>query len=110
MARAIAEVDEEAAERIALLSGLLLMAVSYVFSPALVLPLFLVILFSLVMPLAQILALFLKERMEPAMWIRLPLLPVFFALDIFAAMRAMLDTVLNRARFWTRTERVEIPQ
>lgn len=97
-------------DRIALMSAVLLTAVSYVFSPVLVLPLFLVILFSLVTPFAQIIALFIKERMNPAMWIRLPLVPFFFALDIFAAVRAMLDALLNRARFWTRTERVEIPQ
>jgi hypothetical protein len=62
------------------------------------------------MPFMQILVLFLKERMKPDMWIRLPLVPMFFVLDIFAAVRAMLDTLLNRARFWTHTERVEILQ
>ena len=67
-----------------------------------------VILFSLLTPLAQIIALFTKERMPGAIWIRLPLIPVFFVLDIMAAGRAMLDTVFSRSRLWTKTERVTI--
>jgi biofilm PGA synthesis N-glycosyltransferase PgaC len=96
-------------DRIALMSAVLLTAISYLISKELS-PLFFIILFSLMTPLAQIIALFIKERMKAAMWIRLPLIPVFFALDIFAALRAMLDTLLNRSRFWNRTERVEIHQ
>ena len=42
-----------------------------------------------------------------AMWIRLPLIPIFFALDIFAAVRSMLDTLLNQPRLWAKTQREE---
>jgi hypothetical protein len=61
---------------------------------------------ALLMPLAQIIALFAEQRVGAAMWLRLPFVPLFFALDIFAALRAMIDSVLNRARVWTTTERV----
>lgn len=66
-----------------------------------------VMLVSLLTPFAQIIGLFIKERMSAAMCFRLPLVPLFFALDIFAALRAMLDTVLDRSRLWGKTERVE---
>jgi cellulose synthase/poly-beta-1,6-N-acetylglucosamine synthase-like glycosyltransferase len=96
-------------DRLALLSALLLLVFSSLIGSALVLPLLGVILFSLATPLGQIVALFLKERMGMAMWIRLPLLPIFFAIDIFAAIRSMLDTLLNQPRLWTKTKREEIP-
>jgi len=96
-------------DRLALLSALLLLVFSYLMGSANVLPLLGVILFSLVTPLGQIVALFLKERMNVAMWIRLPFIPVFFALDIFAAIRSMVDTILNQPRYWTKTRREEIP-
>lgn len=67
--------------------------------------LFTILVISLLTPLVQIIALFIKERMSAAMWIRLPLVPIFFALDIFAAVQALLDTLLNRSRSWSRTER-----
>jgi 1,2-diacylglycerol 3-beta-glucosyltransferase len=97
-------------DRIALMSAVLLMAMSYVCSPALALVVFLTILLSLLTPFAQIFVLFLTGNMPPAMWIRMPLIPLFFALDILAAIRAMVDTLLNRTRRWTHTERVEFPQ
>lgn len=96
-------------DRLALLSALLLMAFSYLIGSAFVLPLLGIILFSLATPLVQIVALFLKERMGMAMWVRLPLVPVFFAVDIFAAIRSMLDSLLNRPRLWTKTQREDIP-
>lgn len=95
-------------DRLALLSALLLMVVAYLMGSALVLPLLGVTLVSLATPMGQIVALFLKERMGMAMWVRLPLIPVFFAIDIFAAMRSMLDTLLNQPRLWAKTERGEI--
>lgn len=61
---------------------------------------------ALLTPLAQIIALFAEQRVGASMWLRLPFVPLFFALDIFAAVRALLDSVLNRARMWTTTERV----
>lgn len=57
-------------------------------------------------PLAQIAVLFAKERMGVPMWLRLPLVPLFFALDIFAAIRSTLDTAARAPREWTKTERV----
>jgi cellulose synthase/poly-beta-1,6-N-acetylglucosamine synthase-like glycosyltransferase len=95
-------------DRLALMSAVLLVGLSYFLGNALVV-LFWIILFSLAMPLVQIVVLFLKERMNPAMWLRLPLIPLFFLLDIFAAIRSMLDTLLNQPRVWTRTQREEIP-
>jgi hypothetical protein len=67
-----------------------------------------IILFALLMPLAQIIALFIKERMQGAMWLRLPFMPIFFILDIFAVVRAMIDTLFSRPRLWTKTERVTV--
>lgn len=95
-------------DRLALLSALFLMTLSYLIGSTLFPLLLGIILFSLVTPLAQIVALFLKERMRMAMWIRLPLIPIFFALDIFAAVRSMLDTLLNQPRLWSKTQREEI--
>ncbi len=95
-------------DRLALLSALLITTLSYFLGSALVLPLLAVILLSLVTPLGQIVALFLKERMDRAMWVRLPLIPVFFALDIFAAIRSMLETLSNQPRLWSKTQREEI--
>ena len=95
-------------DRLALISAVLLMIISYLIGSTLFPILLGVILFSLVTPLAQVVALFIKERMSMAMWIRLPLIPVFFALDIFAAVRSMLDTLLNQPRLWTKTQREEI--
>jgi biofilm PGA synthesis N-glycosyltransferase PgaC len=65
------------------------------------------ILFALLTPFAQILALFAKERFSRAMWVRLPLVPIFFALDILAAVRSVMDTLFNRSRAWTKTERIK---
>ncbi|HSL30370.1 MAG TPA: glycosyltransferase family 2 protein [Anaerolineales bacterium] len=95
-------------DRLALMSAGLLLIPAYLMGSSLFLALLGVILFSLLTPFIQILALFFKERMERAMWLRLPLIPVFFTLDIFAAVRAMLDTVLNQPRLWTKTRREEI--
>lgn len=95
-------------DRLALISAVLLMILSYLLGSTLFPILLGIILFSLVTPLAQIVALFFKERMSMAMWIRLPLIPIFFALDIFAAVRSMLDTLLNQPRFWAKTQREEI--
>jgi len=96
-------------DRLALMSAVFLLFVAYFVSSTLVLFLLGVTLLSLLTPLAQIAALFFKERMDMAMWIRLPLVPVFFIFDIFAALRAMSETLLNRPRLWTKTRREEIP-
>lgn len=94
-------------DRIALVGAVLLACFSAVsqerfrFSPK-------IILFALCTPFAQIIALFIKEHMPRAMWLRLPFIPIFFGLDIFAAIRAMTDTLLNRSRLWAKTERVTV--
>ena len=95
-------------DRLALMSAVLLVGFSYLLGNTLITLLW-IILFSLAMPLVQIVVLFCKERMNIAMWLRLPLVPVFFLLDIFAAIRSMLDTLLNQPRLWTKTQREEIP-
>jgi cellulose synthase/poly-beta-1,6-N-acetylglucosamine synthase-like glycosyltransferase len=62
--------------------------------------------FALFTPFGQIVALFAEQRVSRAMWLRLPLVPLFFALDIFAAVRAALDSISGRARTWTQTARL----
>lgn len=61
---------------------------------------------ALLTPFAQIIALFAEQRVSASMWVRLPFVALFFALDVYAALRALFDSVLNRARVWTTTERV----
>ena len=95
-------------DRLALMSAILLAGFSYLLEISLI-PLLLIILFSLAMPLVQIVVLFLRERVNTAMWVRLPLVPVFFVIDIFAAIRATWDTLLNQPRLWSKTERGEMP-
>jgi cellulose synthase/poly-beta-1,6-N-acetylglucosamine synthase-like glycosyltransferase len=95
-------------DRLALMSALLLLGFSYLLGNALITLLW-ILLFSLTMPLIQIVVLFCKERMNTAMWLRLPFVPLFFLLDIFAAIQSMLDTLLNQPRVWTKTQREEIP-
>jgi cellulose synthase/poly-beta-1,6-N-acetylglucosamine synthase-like glycosyltransferase len=95
-------------DRLALISAVFLMILTFLLGNTLFPLLLGIILFSLVAPLAQIVALFIKERMSMSMWIRLPLVPIFFALDIFAAVRSMLDTLLNQPRLWAKTPREEI--
>jgi 1,2-diacylglycerol 3-beta-glucosyltransferase len=69
-----------------------------------------VILFALLTPLVQIITLFFKEKMQITMWVRLPLVPLFFLLDIYATARSLLDPLFNPSRVWTKTERVILPQ
>ncbi|MEM2125318.1 MAG: glycosyltransferase family 2 protein [Candidatus Methanosuratincola sp.] len=69
-----------------------------------------VIIIALLTPLAQIIALFAKEKVARTMWVRLPVVPLFFLLDIYAAARSLLDTFFNPSRVWTKTERVIPPQ
>jgi hypothetical protein len=95
-------------DRLALMGAVLIVLIAFFINTALFYTLLGIVVLSLLMPFAQIAVLFLKERMEMAMWIRLPLIPVFFALDIFAAVRAMLDTLLNQPHLWTKTQREEI--
>ena len=64
-----------------------------------------VLFFAFLTPLYQIAILFAEQRLPQSMWLRLPLIPLFFALDILAATRAMADSLSGRARVWSRTTR-----
>jgi hypothetical protein len=63
------------------------------------------LLFALVTPLLQIVALFAEQEMEPQIWYRLPIVPAFFVFDIFAALQGMIGSLSRRAVNWTKTER-----
>jgi cellulose synthase/poly-beta-1,6-N-acetylglucosamine synthase-like glycosyltransferase len=94
-------------DRLALI-GMGVLTVFAYFNKTFFIPFFAILLFALFTPFAQIAILFVRERMNMPMWIRLPLIPLFFALDIFAASRSMLDTILNKPRVWKKTERAGI--
>jgi hypothetical protein len=64
------------------------------------------ILLSLALPFVQIIAAFIFDRAPPGMWIRLPLTPVFFVLDVATAVWAMAATLLDLPRVWYKTQRV----
>lgn len=68
-------------------------------------PLGTVLKIGLLMPLLQIAAALLIDRAPKAMWFRLPAVPLLFGLDILVAMRAMIESLLNRPRMWTKTQR-----
>lgn len=69
------------------------------------LPLLIGIGLSLILPLAQIVGAFIFDRAPWAMWLRLPLLPLFFALDAATAAWALTATLLDLPRVWSKTER-----
>lgn len=62
--------------------------------------------FTLLSPFVQIIGLFLEQKSSMAMWLRLPLVGVFFVLDIFVAIRAMINTILRRPPAWLKTKRI----
>jgi cellulose synthase/poly-beta-1,6-N-acetylglucosamine synthase-like glycosyltransferase len=62
---------------------------------------------NLGLPLVQIVAALAFDRAPLGMWLRLPWVPVFFALDAGVAAWSLLLTVFNRPRVWTQTERLE---
>ncbi|MBL8046519.1 MAG: glycosyltransferase family 2 protein [Anaerolineales bacterium] len=61
---------------------------------------------SLGLPFVQIIATLAAQHVPLGFWLRLPLVPLFFALDIALAVWAMFLTLLNRPRVWTQTERI----
>lgn len=69
------------------------------------LPLLIGIGLSLILPLAQIVGAFLFDRAPWAMWLRLPLVPLLFALDAATAAWALAATLLDLPRVWSKTER-----
>lgn len=95
-------------DRLALMCAGFLMVIAYFFNAPLFALLLGVISLSLLMPLIQIVALFIKERFDLEMWKRLPWIPIFFLLDIFAAIRAMVETLLDQPRLWAKTQREEL--
>ncbi|HLF26094.1 MAG TPA: glycosyltransferase [Anaerolineae bacterium] len=64
--------------------------------------------FALLMPLVQIVAALSRARASRAMWVRLPAIPLLFSLDVWVAARAAIESLLNRPRAWTKTERQRI--
>jgi 1,2-diacylglycerol 3-beta-glucosyltransferase len=61
---------------------------------------------TLLSPFIQIIGLFLEQKSSMAMWLRLPFVGVFFVLDIFVAIRAMINTILRRPPVWIKTKRI----
>ena len=61
---------------------------------------------ALVMPLVEVIAALWLERAPRSMWVRLPVMPVLFGLDVLIAARALVEAVLGRPRVWTRTTRI----
>jgi cellulose synthase/poly-beta-1,6-N-acetylglucosamine synthase-like glycosyltransferase len=57
-------------------------------------------------PLVQIAGLFWEQHVSTAVWVRLPLIPLFYLVDILAAAQAMANALLNRDRVWERGVRV----
>lgn len=64
---------------------------------------------NLGLPFVQIVAALAFDRAPRAYWLRLPWVPVFFALDAGVAVWSLALTVLDRPRTWTRTERAADP-
>jgi cellulose synthase/poly-beta-1,6-N-acetylglucosamine synthase-like glycosyltransferase len=69
------------------------------------LPLQIGIALSLGLPLMQIVAVLVFDHAPPSLWIRLPWVPIFFALDAGVAVYSVVVSLLNRPRIWYQTER-----
>jgi cellulose synthase/poly-beta-1,6-N-acetylglucosamine synthase-like glycosyltransferase len=93
-------------DRIALICAAVLAVLSILYGDLFEFPVW-ILCFALLTPMFQILALFVEQRVSRAMWLRLPLIPIFYTLDIFAATRALVDFPLGRARVWMKTLRSE---
>ncbi len=92
-------------DRLALLGALSLVSVGYLSSNLLTFPLW-IIYIALVAPFIQIIALLSEQRSPLAMWKRLLWIPVFFFVDIYAALRSFIETLGNRPQVWRKTERI----
>jgi cellulose synthase/poly-beta-1,6-N-acetylglucosamine synthase-like glycosyltransferase len=92
-------------DRLALLSALGMQTIDRIFGRAFNFPKS-VLQLSLAMPLLQIAAAFRSERVSSAMWLRLPIIPILFGLDILVAARSLIESLLNRPRVWTKTQRI----
>ncbi len=60
----------------------------------------------LLTPAAQIATLFAEQRADRGMWLRLPLVPLMFGLDVLAAINGLFSAFLGRPLQWTKTERM----
>lgn len=88
-------------DRLALLASLGMRLFDRVFRfPSIVLQI------ALLMPFVQIVAVFLEQRVSRAMWVRLPLMPILFGLDVWVALRAMVESLLDRPRVWVASQRI----
>jgi len=61
---------------------------------------------AVLMPLAQVMAAFVNERAPRDMWLRLPVIPLLFGLDVLVAVHAAMESIMNRPRLWTKTRRI----
>ncbi len=91
-------------DRLAFMGAAAITGVSFISNNVFLFPLW-ILCIALLTPLAQIIALFVEQRLPRRMWIRLPVLPFFFLLDIMAAVRAAADSLLQRERVWIKTVR-----
>ena len=60
---------------------------------------------TLLLPYAQIMLAFAAERASLSWWLRLPLVPFFFLIDIAAALWSTVLSLARRPRVWQQTER-----
>jgi cellulose synthase/poly-beta-1,6-N-acetylglucosamine synthase-like glycosyltransferase len=60
---------------------------------------------ALLAPLVQVVALFAEQRAPLAMWLRLPIIPAFLLIDVFAAAHSFLAALSNRPIHWDATTR-----
>lgn len=64
------------------------------------------VILALLVPMLQILALFVEQRVPVAMWVRLPLIPLFYCLDLLAALRGFGDALFRKEKVWNSPPRV----
>ncbi len=62
--------------------------------------------FAVLTPLAQVIAVFISERVPRDMWLRFPAIPLLFGLDVLVAVRAAMESIMNRPRLWMKTGRI----
>ena len=60
---------------------------------------------NVLLPYAQIAAALAAQRASLAWWMRLPVLPLFFAVDAAAALWSVMLSAGRRPRTWQQTER-----
>jgi cellulose synthase/poly-beta-1,6-N-acetylglucosamine synthase-like glycosyltransferase len=91
-------------DRVALLGTGLLTLVAWI-CPRLLRSPWRVLLAALLAPLVQVVALFAEQRAPRSMWLRLPIIPAFLLVDVFAAARSFAEALSNRPTHWAATTR-----